>query len=340
MQICTKQKWKTQKSNRMIRTYLLSDLEKIVGLFTQTVHIVSSSYYSSGEVEAWAPSQPDMAAWACFFDERYTLLMDSEDGITGFGCLSADGSTVDMLFTHHARQKEGIGSAILEALEKEAMQRGNDEVKLTVSATAWSFYQKRGYQYHHSEKKAYGPMIFDCQVLCKSLPVFRDIRRKDRIMDNEQALRLLETGEYGFLAMCGKNGYGYGIPLNYVLDGKSIYFHCATEGFKLENIRHNNRVSFCVTGRTQVLPVQFFTTYESVLVFGRIVYDLPGEERRKALDLLVARYSPDFMDISKTYISKSFYRTNILRLDIECLSGKSAFCSDDNPSPDKPAARI
>ena len=306
----------------MIRKYDSTDSESLVALFTQTVHIVSGSYYSSGEVEAWAPSQPDMAAWACFFDEQYTLVMDSENGITGFGCLSADGSTVDMLFTHHAHQSEGIGSAILEALENEAMQRGNTEVKLTTSATAWSFYQKRGYHYHHSEKKTYGPMMFDCQVLCKSLPAFRDIRRKDRALDNEQALRLLETGEYGFLAMCGKNGYGYGIPLSYALENRSIYFHCAPEGFKLENIRQNHRVSFCVVGRTQVLPDKFSTAYESALVFGRIVCDLPEDERRKALDLFVAKYSPDFMDISKTYINKSFHRTNILRLDMEHLSGK------------------
>lgn len=306
----------------MIRTYIPADLKFTVNLFTQTVHIVSSNYYSPAEVEAWAPLQPDMAAWACYFDERYTLVMDSEDGITGFGCLSADGNMVDMLFTHHAHQSEGIGSAILEALEKEAIQRGYTEVKLTVSATAWTFYLKRGYQYHHSEKKAYGPMIFDCQVLCKSLPTFRDVRRKDRIMDNERAMRLLETGEYGFLAMCGKNGYGYGIPINYVLENKCIYFHCAPEGFKLENIRQNHRVSFCVVGRTQVLPNQFSTAYESALVFGRIVCDLPEEERYRALNLLVIKYSPDFIDISETYISKSFHRTNILRLDIERLSGK------------------
>jgi len=306
----------------MIRLYVPADLEPVVNLFIQTVHIVSSNYYSSEEVEAWAPSQPDMASWARFFDERYTLVMDSAAGITGFGSLNPDGATVDMLFTHYAHQSEGIGSAILSALEKEAMQQGGNEIKLTTSATAWTFYQKRGYQFHHCEKKTYGTMVFDCQVLCKTLPQFRDIRRKDRTMDNEKARQLLETGEYGFLAMCGKNSYGYGIPLNYVLEGNNIYFHCAPDGFKLENIKKNNRVSFCVVGRTKVLPGQFSTAYESVLVFGRIIGGLPAEERRKALDLLVARYSPGFTDISKTYISKSFHRTNILRLDIEHLSGK------------------
>ena len=308
----------------MLRLYVPEDMELVVSLFTQTVHIVSSNYYSPEEVEAWAPSHPDMAWWCRFLNERYTLVMDSAGGgIAGFGCLNPDGATVDMLFTHHAHQSEGIGSAILEALEKEAMRRGCNEVKLTTSATAWTFYQKRGYQFHHCEKKAYGHVMFDCQVLCKVLPLFRDIRRKDRVLDNERAMQLLETGEYGFLSMYGKNGYGYGIPLNYAMENKSIYFHCAPEGFKLENIRQNNRVSFCVVGSTQVLPEQFSTAYESVLVFGRIVGGLSEKECYKALDLLVAKYCPDFTDISKKYISKSFHRTNILKLDIEHLSGKS-----------------
>jgi len=303
--------------------YTQDDLEQVVALFTQTVHSVGGSYYSPRELEAWAPSHPDMAAWRRLLDERFTIVMDAEKTITGFGCLSADGAKVDMLFTHYERQSEGIGSCILELLEKEAMRRGNSELRLITSATAWSFYQKRGYQYRHSEKKNYGSVAFDCQVLCKSLPVFRDIRRKDRVLDAEKTMRLLEAGEYGFLAMCGVNGYGYGIPLNYVLEGDSIYFHCATEGYKLENIRQNNRVSFCVIGCTQLAPDKFSTAYESALVFGQMAYDLSEEERRKALDLLVAKYSPNFVDISKQYINKSFHRTNIIRLDIEHFSGKS-----------------
>ena len=36
--------------------------------------------------------------------------------------------------------------------------------------------------------------------------MFTEIRRKDRILENEPAVRLLEGGEYGFLAMAGVNG--------------------------------------------------------------------------------------------------------------------------------------
>ena len=88
--------------------------------------------------------------------------------------------------------------------------------------------------------------------------MFREIRRKDRILDNELAIRLLEEAEYGFLAMSGINGYGYGIPINYVKEGDSIYFHCAPEGYKLECLRENPKVSFTVVGATQIVPGKFF----------------------------------------------------------------------------------
>ena len=110
--------------------------------------------------------------------------------------------------------------------------------------------------------------------------MFREIRRKDRILDNELAIRLLEEAEYGFLAMSGINGYGYGIPINYVKEGDSIYFHCAPEGYKLECLRENPKVSFTVVGATQIVPGKFTTGYESTIAFGG---DHPSQTARQAV---------------------------------------------------------
>lgn len=152
--------------------------------------------------------------------------------------------------------------------------------------------------------------------------MFREIRRKDRIMEEASALELLETGEYGFLAMNGRNGYGYGIPISYVKEGNRLYFHCAPEGYKLECLEASPEVSFCVVGKTRPLPRQFTTVYESVLAFGHAYLNLPEEERRHALRLLVKKYAPDFLDLGEKYIEKSFHRTNIIRVDIVHISGK------------------
>lgn len=152
--------------------------------------------------------------------------------------------------------------------------------------------------------------------------MFPEVRRKDRLLEEEAMISLLEKGEYGFLAMCGVNGYGYGIPINFVKEADHLYFHCAPEGYKLECLKENPKVSFCVVGQTQVVPGAFTTGYESVVVFGEIKESLSDEERRQALLLLVNKYSLAFKERGEKYIEKSFHRTHILRLDIRHLTGK------------------
>lgn len=140
--------------------------------------------------------------------------------------------------------------------------------------------------------------------------------------DETAARKLLQQGEYGFLAMCSPEGYGYGIPMSYVAEGETVYFHCAPEGHKLEAIAGNDQVSFCVVGQTQVIPGQFTTRYSSVHLFGRIRRVEDPEERLHALRLLVGKYSPGFEERAEKYIAGSFGRTAVLRLDIEHLSAK------------------
>ena len=73
---------------------------------------------------------------------------------------------------------------------------------------------------------------------------------------------------------------------------------------------------------TRIIPEGFTTEYRSVMAFGTVACSLPESERLSALDLLVDKYSADFKDIAAKYIAGSFHRTEILRLDIEHLSGK------------------
>ena len=146
------------------------------------------------------------------------------------------------------------------------------------------------------------------------------VRRRDRLLEQNRALELLMTGEYGFLALGGESGYG--IPINFVLSGESIYFHCAPEGEKLRRIARSDQACFCVVGHTAPQPAKFTTEYESVLVFGPIDLVENNNERMRALELLVEKYSPEFRETGSKYAEKSLQRTAILRLDIERISGK------------------
>lgn len=150
------------------------------------------------------------------------------------------------------------------------------------------------------------------------------IRRRDRLLDEKRALEILENGEFGVMSMVdATTGGGYGVPLNYVWNGENaIYIHCAPEGRKLANIAANNNVSFCITGRTNLLPGAFTTEYESIVLLGKATADISEAERMEALRLLVDKFSPKYREKGYKYSKASFGRVKIIRVDIGTWSGK------------------
>lgn len=152
--------------------------------------------------------------------------------------------------------------------------------------------------------------------------MFQEMRRKDRALSEKDTERLLQQGEYGILSTVGEDAYPYGVPVHYVYSGQAIYLHCAVTGSKLDNIARNPKVSFCVVGNTQVLPGQFTTNYESAVVFG-CAQEVFGEEKQQAMELLLHKYSPDFLQSGLEYIQKSDSRVKVIKIQTEHLSGKS-----------------
>ena len=151
----------------------------------------------------------------------------------------------------------------------------------------------------------------------------KPLRREDRQLDDATAMALLKRGEYGILSTSDKNNRPYGIPVNYVVMEESIFFHCATEGHKLENITANNGVSFCVVGKTELIPEQFSTRYESAVVSGRADIIKDNVLKKNALRALVAKYAPDHIAAGDAYIDKLMDKTTVVRIGIESLAGKA-----------------
>ncbi len=149
------------------------------------------------------------------------------------------------------------------------------------------------------------------------------VRRRDRCLSEPDAVRLLREAEYGVLSMASRDGEPYGVPVNYVWDGGDrLYIHCAPEGHKLKVLFDNGKVSFCVVGRVHLLPGQFTTEYESIVLKATATVVEDDEERWKALRLLLGKLSPDDVETGLKYSEKSFHRVTIVCLHIESWSGK------------------
>lgn len=149
----------------------------------------------------------------------------------------------------------------------------------------------------------------------------KDIRRQDRVLDEERARELLRDGEYGLLSIASEQG-GYGVPINYALVDSTIYLHCAPEGRKVRDIGHDARVSFCVVGDKHIVPEDFTTEYESVIAFGRAHIVASDDERRMALRAIVEKYAPQHLDEGLKAIDRSLHRTTVIAITIDRFSGK------------------
>ena len=153
--------------------------------------------------------------------------------------------------------------------------------------------------------------------------MFRKMRRKDKQLSEEQTIEILTAGEEGVLATVGEDGYPYAVPLNYIYQDGAIYFHCALNGHKLENIRFNPRVSFCVTADTGIIAEEFSTRFRSVVVFGRAEEAL-DDEKIKGLKALVHGLAADHVPAGEKYIRQALDKARVFKVNVEHMSGKTA----------------
>ena len=148
------------------------------------------------------------------------------------------------------------------------------------------------------------------------------MRRKDREISKQEAIEIFDKSEYGVLSTVDNSGQPYGVPLSYVYKDNAIYFHCAVDGQKLDNIANNSKVSFCVVGNTTVLPETFGTLYESAVVSG-IASEVHNDERHQALVWLLEKYCSDFLAGGLQYIELKNKVTKVIKIEISQLSGKA-----------------
>jgi uncharacterized protein len=149
------------------------------------------------------------------------------------------------------------------------------------------------------------------------------MRRKDRAMDLAATKELLQSAEYGTLATAGQDNMPYLVPMSFVYIEDSIYFHCAVEGRKINNMKENAKACFNVVEQVELLPAAFSTKYKSAVVSGEIAEVVEANEKAKALELFVQKYSPDFHESGMKYIEKAIANTRVFKLLVIEITGKA-----------------
>lgn len=153
---------------------------------------------------------------------------------------------------------------------------------------------------------------------------FRPMRRVRQQLTNEVCEEILRNATSGTLAVLGDGDYPYAVPLSFVYADGIIYFHSAKSGHKIDAIKNHYKASFCVIEKDEIHGDEFTTYFRSVIAFGRItIVSSPGE-KLEGIKLLGKKYNPNDEEGLSREIEKSLAHMELLRFDIEHLTGKQA----------------
>ncbi len=153
---------------------------------------------------------------------------------------------------------------------------------------------------------------------------FRPMRRGRQQLSIEACNEILRNATSGTLAVLGDGGYPYAVPLSFVYADGIIYFHSAKSGHKIDAIRNHVKASFCVIEKDEIHGEEYTTYFSSIIAFGRITIVSSPDEKLEGTKLLGRKYNPGDETSLTRELEKGLAHMELLRLDIEHLTGKQA----------------
>lgn len=154
--------------------------------------------------------------------------------------------------------------------------------------------------------------------------MFREMRRKKQLLPEEETIEILKSCTSGVLGVVGDDDYPYTVPVSYAYKDGKLFIHSAKQGHKIDSITKNDKVTFCVINKDDVIQETFTTHFSSVSIFGRARILTDDSERRYALASLVEKYSPDFIKEGQQEMDKEWDRVCLIEVQIEHMTGKAA----------------
>ena len=149
------------------------------------------------------------------------------------------------------------------------------------------------------------------------------LRRKDREKDVVFAMEVLRESDYATLATVNPDGTPYCVPISPVLMGETVYFHCAAEGKKLDNIKQNNNVCISCACDVKPMPENFTTLYKSAVLTGKCEIVSDDTEKKLALREICEKYAKSNMSGFDSQIEKYLHKTCVCKIVVEKITGKA-----------------
>lgn len=153
--------------------------------------------------------------------------------------------------------------------------------------------------------------------------MFREMMRKKQALSLDECKEILKTETRGVLSVMGENGYPYGMPMNHFYNEEDgcIYFHCGKKGHRLDALKENDKVSFCVYDQGFRRENEWAWNVKSVIVFGRMDVLSDAKLIMDICEKLSYKFTDDTTYIEKE-LKESTKNTLLLRLTPDHISGK------------------
>ena len=148
------------------------DAEAMLDLHVASIEAFGPDAYDQSQVDAWAYKEGG-PSYPIDTPEHVVVVAETDDGrLAGFGDVSPPESELYAVYVRPDHAEAGVGTAILDRLERRARQRGADHLELTASKNAVGFYEQAGYErLGVVEHEPSGPhdVTFECVRMRKSL---------------------------------------------------------------------------------------------------------------------------------------------------------------------------
>ncbi len=148
-----------------------------------------------------------------------------------------------------------------------------------------------------------------------------EMRKSKRRKDAEWALEVFDRAPFTTLGMVRPDGTPYALPLSIIRsDESTFYFHCASEGEKIDCIKANPVVSLSAVSRCtpkyETEKNNFTEYYNSAIAIGKASFVEDRDEKILALRLLCQRFLPNFMDHFDDAITRSLDITTVVKITL------------------------
>lgn len=148
-----------------IRLAVPSETEKCWDIRNQAIRHGCKSSYDYAVIAAWTPEYMPESYRDAIVANPFFVAEDSDNGPVATGFLDLSSGSVEAVFTLPQYTGNGLGGQIIDAIKREARERGFDQL----SPNAYCFYKKHGFML--VRENMYSSQLAQAELRCIEMAI-------------------------------------------------------------------------------------------------------------------------------------------------------------------------